>query len=277
MLRVTRRWGRRTLAAGAAACLVAAACSQVNPVRAGYAARVLTPDGNSVYRMSASGDVLQFTAAATNTSANMRVGFWRTADPASVDQQTCATWVSYGGKGRQQGAVLRARTSGGRTTAITVTNNILYGARWGFNIHVMDTAADQPYHQVAGFLLEDVFRPNGPGTTSVPPHPWRMCARAAGDVVSFIVWPLSDPQPAWGDPRYGGSVRLPAGWGLGGEPGWYIAHLQPGEVAGFTDLTTRRLSSTEVAAGAQAASDTFDAAAAPSSAPRDPTWIAVAP
>jgi hypothetical protein len=98
-----------------------------------------------------------------------------------------------------------------------------------------------------------------------------MCARAVGSVVSFIVWPLADPQPAWGDPRYGGSVELPAGWDLEGRPGWYIGHLEPGDKAGFEDLTTAAVSSS-AASSSQSAGTRV---AGPP--PRAATWVAEAP
>jgi hypothetical protein len=239
---------------------------RVAPLDPSLEAGILTPEGSDSYGISVVGDLIEASAPATNTGTNTRVAFWRVADPVSLDQETCATWLDYPASTRQLGAVLRARSSGGRTVAITVTNNIIYWARWGFNVHVMDSAMSPPFQKIGGFELREVFYPNDDVTLS-PPHPWRMCARVVGDVVSFIVWPLSHPQPAWGDPLYGGSVTLPEGWGDPGKPGWYVGHLSPGEVAGFGDLTTADLAVTEPPPEAEAV-----AAEA-----RDPTWIAQAP
>jgi hypothetical protein len=264
--------------------VVLAACGPgMRPIDPSFTAGILTPDGNDTYALTVTGDIVKITAPTTNTGGGTRAAFWRTADPSSANHESCGTWISYGSKGRQQGAVLRARSANGRTTAITVTNNVTFGARWGFNIHVMDSGAADPYHKIGGFLLEEVFRPNGPGTTAVPPHPWRMCARVVGSVVSFIVWPLTHPEPAWDDPRYGGSVTLPSGWGASGKPGWYIGHLDPGDAAGFTDLVTSTIATTSAQAPAPVAGDagaesmTSGAAPEPTVPPRAPTWIAEAP
>lgn len=125
------------------------------------------------------------------------------------------------------------------------------------------TSRSTPYIKVGGFLLEEVFRPDGPGTTRLPPHPWRMCARAVGSTLSFIVWPTTHAEPAWDDARYGGSVTLPTGWSAAGKPGWYAGHLLPGESMVYDDLTTRAMTGT--------------AAAEATVAPRAPTRILEAP
>lgn len=195
----------------------------MSPLDPAFGAGILTADGVDTYGITLSVRQVVVAAPTSNTGGNTRVAFWRAAETASTDQQTCGTWISYGSRTRQQRAVLRVRQSGDRTTAITVTYNVTWGARWGFNVHVMDSAAAEPYHKIGGFILDEVFRPGGEGTTAIPPHPWRMCARVVGSVVSFIVWPLSHPEPAWGGARYGGSVTLPSGWGLAGRAGWYIA------------------------------------------------------
>src|SRR5690606_24005126 len=64
-------------------------------------------------------------APATNGGGNLRMAFWRKADAASVDQQSCATWVDRDPTTiQQQGAALRIRREGDRTRAITVTQNV---------------------------------------------------------------------------------------------------------------------------------------------------------
>jgi hypothetical protein len=237
----------------------------------------LTPEGNDVYNLSRSGTVVTASAPAGNRGSNTRLGFWRAPDQDSADQQTCSTWTQAPDGLQQQGAVLRVRSTQARTTAITVTQNIYYGAWWVFNVHVMDSAAAQPFHQIGTFDLGGVFRsgdPEAPETLGSPDYPWRMCARAVGNVVSFMVWPLSDPRPAWNDTRYGGSVRLPAGWSTAGDAGWYVGHLEPGRSSSFGDMSILGLVPDATPAARQAAAA---ALAAPSSAPRDPTWIAEAP
>jgi hypothetical protein len=257
--------GRRTARAlGIAALVVAAACQPGwTPLAAGYQGAFITPEGKDVFGLTVAGTAVTMKAPTTNTGGNTRAVFWREGAVDTADQEVCATWVSHSGVDRQEGVALRVRSAQGRTRAITVTNNVVYGARWGFNVHVMDSGSSTPHIKIGGFLLEEVFRPDGPGTTRLPPHPWRMCARVVGSVVSFIVWPTTHAEPAWDDARYGGSVTLPTGWTAVGKPGWYAAHLRPGESMVYDDLTTRAMTGT--------------AAAEPTVAPRAPTRVLEAP
>jgi hypothetical protein len=57
-----------------------------------------------------------------------------------------------------------------------------------------------------------------------------------GDTVDFLVWPTSQPQPAWGTAGAGGSTTLPDGWDAPGIPGFYIGHLPAGDSVGYTDI-----------------------------------------
>ena len=196
--------------------------------------------------------------------------FWPAADDPSLDQETCATWTDDQNDVRQPGAALRTTSDHSTTQAITITKNVWLGANWIFNVHVMDTAAVEPFTLIGSFDLTGAFVRN----LSLAPPPWRMCARVVADVVSFKVWPLVDPAPAWDDPTYGGSVRLPAGWDHPGRPGWYVGHLRPGEESHFSDRTTA-----QVVAPAPTASR-FGQHVVPvevTTAPRSPTDIPTAP
>jgi hypothetical protein len=264
------RVGRRRLAAalGTAMVLLAAACGpEVSPLDPSLGAAILTPDAKDHYGLTLADGVVTASAPETNTGGNTRTAFWRRADAASADHQTCATWVNAQSELQQQGAALRVRSANGRTTAITITDNIFYFARWNFNVHVMDSGAEQPFRRIAYFDLSDAFR-TAPGAFTVWPYPWRMCARVVGDTVSFIVWPLRDPEPAWDDPKYGGSVTLPAGWDQPGLPGWYVGHLEPGDSVGFTALDTAEV-------GQQRRAGVV--APEPTTPPRQPTWVPQAP
>ena len=266
------RVGRRRLAALGAGVLLAlsVACRpEVSPLDPSLGAAILTPDAKDHYGLTVADGVVTAAAPESNTGGNTRIAFWRSADTASADQETCATWVNAQSELQQQGAALRVRTVNGRTTAITITDNILYFARWNFNVHVMDSGAGQPFFRIAYFDLSDAFRTQ-PGAFTVWPYPWRMCARVVGDTVSLKVWPLKDPEPAWDDPKYGGSVTLPAGWDQAGLPGWYVGHLEPGDSVGFTDLSTADL-------GQAQRRQAGVVAPVPTTPPRDPTWIPEAP
>lgn len=201
-------------------------------------AGVLTPDTNHpddyyVIDLDEQSGVITTAAPATNTGGNLRMAFWRRADPASLDQQSCATWAERDPSSiQQQGAALRIRRDGGRTRAITITQNIWAGARWVFNVHVMDSAP--PGGGGATFTFVDSAE------VSLPPDdtPLALCARVIGDQVDFLVWPAGAARPAWGTPGAGGSATLPAGWAEPGIPGLYIGHLVSGERVGFADLQT---------------------------------------
>jgi hypothetical protein len=233
-----------------------------------------TRDGGDVYTLAARSDTLTVSAPASNTGSNTRMGIWGALDEDTADQRSCATWTEAVPGLKQQGAVLRARTRSGRTTAITVTQNIAYGVWWGFHIHVMDSASSAPFHEIATFDLREVFAPGYPDVLTSPPYPWRMCARAVRDVVSFIVWPTSQPQPAWDDARYGGSVRLPPGWGAPGAAGLYAGHIEPGKGVGFADRSVVGLRPDRSPAAQEAVRAEL---AEPATPPVEPTWIARAP
>jgi len=266
--RTTRRRSARLLVAAAAVVLIAAACHPaVDPLDPSLGAGILTPDGHDRYGLTVADGRVTAAAPASNAGSNTRVAFWRMADPATVDHQSCATWVNPRGRFHQEGAALRVRSVNGRTTAITVTNNFVYGTRWVFNVHVMDSGAQPRFRQIGQFDLSQVFRP-------LPPFPWRMCARVQGGTVSFIVWPLTHAEPSWDDPRYGGSVRLPSGWQAAGRAGWYVGHLEPGDSVRFADLTTAEVTPQAQASGRAGA----DAVAPELTTPaRRPTWIPRAP
>jgi hypothetical protein len=260
--------------------LALAACGPgVTPLDPTLHASLLTPDGQDTYSLTVADGVTTAAAPASNTGGNTRIAFWRSTDTASVDQEACATWVEGVGTWYQPGVALRVRTSAQRTTAITITNNIVWGARWGFNIHVMDSGTPELFRKVGGFDLTEVFRPGGPDTTAIAPMPWRICGRVVGSTVSFIAWPLTHAQPAWSDARYGGSVTLPAGWGLAGVAGSYIGHLEAGDHMTFRDLTARSLTAAAPSGGASARTAGAEDAEAiePGTPPREPTWIADMP
>jgi hypothetical protein len=280
--RVTRR--RVVSALGAGVILLAAAACEpaVEPLDPSLRAGILTPEHADHYGLTLANGTVTAAAPTSNQGSNTRVAFWQAADQRSVDHQSCSTWVDAHSDLQQQGAALRIRTAAatGRTKAITVTNNIFYQARWVFNVHVMDSAMNPRFRQIASFDLSQVFRPGGPSTFNVPPYPWRMCARVVGDTLSFIVWPLTHAEPSWNDPRYGGSVVLPAGWGLEGTPGWYIGHLAPGDSVGFTERTTANVSPQPATASPSSPSSRTQSevvAPEPSTPPRQPTWIPRAP
>jgi hypothetical protein len=162
------------------------------------------------------------------------VAFWWGADAPSADHESCATFRAVD-HGQQPGVALRIRSGGGRTRAITVTENLWGDAHWLFNVHVMDSGAVEPVRQVGSADLAATFLLAG---DQVRPYPWRMCARVDADLVRFVVWPADEVRPDWADPAHGGSATLPDGWEGPGRPGLYAGHLPPGRAVEFSSVST---------------------------------------
>jgi outer membrane protein assembly factor BamB len=234
----------------------------VAPIAVPLTARPLTHERLDRFSISDAEGVVTSSAAGKNKGGNSRLVFWRGTDASAADVESCATWTSQSRVLNQQGIALRARTSDGNLTAITVTKNVYFGAEWIFNVHVWDTSEPQPATQIAGFNLEATFRPQG----NLVPLPWRMCARAVGTTVSFVVWPTSIEQPAWDDPAYGGSVTLPDGYADAGAAGWYFGHLQKNDAVAYTDLSVTPISA-----------PTFATRGASLTPPEEPSSLAILP
>jgi hypothetical protein len=197
----------------------------------GWSHAVLTPDGGDRYVFSPGTHGMTIAAPRSNRDANLRMVYWRTGSAEGVDQQSCAQWDDLPGDLDQPGAALRIVDPGGRLRAITVTRNVWMGGQWIFNFHTWDTARTEPFVSFGQVALEGLLGPRG-----LVPLPWEFCARARGDLVEFKVWPLTEHEPAWGDPGRSGRATLPPGWEAPGVAGWYVAHLQAPDVARFTHL-----------------------------------------
>jgi hypothetical protein len=198
------------------------------------ASRALIDDGGSPYHLGAGPASVTVAMPGDGGTGNTRIVFWDEGVEPSVDQTSCATWTSQSGAHDQQGAALRIRVGPTGTRAITITKGV-WVWHYAFNVHLWDTAARPG--ELDG-IAQIVLSPGlGQPMMPAPDLPWRMCARAVGLRIDLLVWPLAKPEPTWGDPTYGGSVALPAGWDEPGRPGWYAGHLHPGEHMGFADVT----------------------------------------
>lgn len=206
----------------------------------------LTPDGADRYeyalrpasapRSDAATDLV-VTAPATNLGVNLRsVGWFDDGTPA-VDAESCVTWSEFSGPIAQAGVALRVRSAPGGAQAITVTNNIMWGARNGWNVHLWSGSQGQLIGQI---VLTHSF---GPTVYQTPPLPWRLCARVVGPALQFKAWSLAleDDEPEWTDPGYGASFALPAEWVYPGRAGWYVGHLVRGDQAGYRSLRAESL------------------------------------
>jgi hypothetical protein len=197
-------------------------------------ASTITPVGRDRFSIvPLGGREATITSPMTNIDSNLREVFWDEAAHNVADSGACATWQSASTELLQQGLALRASSNAGGTRSILVTKNVFLGGTWVFNIDVWDTATSG-LAVLKNVDLHDVFRPAG----QLAPLPWRMCARARGDIVDFKVWPVDQIEPQWGDPRFGGSTPLPPGWQVPGKTGWYIGHLPPGAFATYHDMVT---------------------------------------
>lgn len=172
-------------------------------------------------------------ALTTDPGGNVRAAFWPTGVPDAADSTSCATWTRQDGDLVQQGAAFRIRSEDGHVRGLTVTKNVLYGASWYFNFHTWDTARPQRFQEFGQVELPAMQHRNRAAAL-----PWRFCARLRGRTLEFKVWPGAGVEPAWRDPRWGGSATVPPGWDEPGRTGWYAGHLERGDLARFDQLAT---------------------------------------
>jgi hypothetical protein len=214
----------------------------VVPLDSSLGAAALTAEPPDTIGIDVNGELTIARAATKNTGSNTRVAFWQKESVKSMNQQSCVTWTRESDPINQQGAALRVRTTDGVTRGITVTKNIFGLATWVFNVHVWDTGVPDnalPATQIAWFDMSSALVDD----TALRPLPWRLCARAVDDVVSFKVWPADEPEPGWAAWDYVRAVRLPPGWLAAGNPGWYVGHLQPGDAIRYRDLFVEAMTS----------------------------------
>jgi hypothetical protein len=227
-----RRW--RAALAVAAALLVATACQPVNrPLTTQYTTTVvaaLTPDGGDRYTFHSTTHGMIVRAPTTNAGSNLRMVGYKRAWPASVDQEACVTWASGADQLAQPGIALRIVASDQRVRSILVTNNILFGQRRIFNVHLGDTAASQPLVKVGSAPFD---------WASKVELPWTLCARAVGRTITLKVWPAGDQPtaPAWDDPEHTASFTVPQAWATAGRPGFYAGHLAAGQELTYSAIS----------------------------------------
>lgn len=215
------------------------------PPQASYTMSTITPDGTDQYVLEVDSLGLTVRSPAANVGGNLRVAVVDDDAPVLADQQACVSWHGPAGSSAQPGVVLRSKVEPGRTRAIVVTNNVVWGYRSGFNVHLVDTdglnetgTGPGPYvhPRMAGFDM----RAGVGDLTDGKPSPWRICARVVGSTLTVKAWsvPAFDTEPSWSDPTYAQSTTLPSTAGHTGRPGIYVGHLSPGDHAVLKDLDT---------------------------------------
>ncbi len=198
-----------------------------------YGAGYVTQDRVDRFAISTTGTGIHAQALATNVDGNTRMLIWPKGVDAVVDGESCAVWTGRSA-GAQQGAALRVTRAGSRIRAVTVTQNVYYGAGWIFNVHTWDTA----YPDRDGNPFRFRGRIEFDWGFASRPFPWHVCARVIGDEVELKSWTTREREPAWGDRDHSGRVTLPPGWRQRGQVGWYVGHLEPREHADYAELST---------------------------------------
>lgn len=247
-VRITRGERRALPLLLAAVTAVAAltGCNEIAPLDPGLRAAFITVDADDDFGIAVDGDVTTVTAAPTNTDANTRLVLWRSSTPRTADQRSCVSWTEEGTAADhavQPGVALRIRSSAGRTQAIVVTKNVFHYGFWTYDVHLMDSAAEQPFVLIGRVNLIDVVLRSG----VLAPSPWRLCAQVVGDALSMKLWPGDVDEPAWSDGVHGAGLVLPPGWDEPGAAGWYAGHVGPGQALELTDPTVTQLPEVEAA------------------------------
>lgn len=236
--------GRSPVGAGTAEG-VAAPARRRAPAATTVRSADLTPDGSDRFRFELepttegggggeTGPTVSISAPAENRGGNLRTAWWLDGSTPTVDHESCVTWSEFSGDVVQAGVALRIRKVGDSTQAITVTNNVMWAARNGWNIHLWNDGQRELIGQV---MLNHAF---GNTVFDRPPLPWRLCARVAGTALEFKAWSLTahPEEPSWTDPGFGSSFHLPRGWHYPGHAGWYVGHLRPGDSTAYRSLST---------------------------------------
>ena len=211
-----------------------------------FATQVLTAEGNDSFTYESTNDNgVYMTAPTTNSGINLRQVMWKNTkngNQSVLNSQTCATWVSESTDMLQEGLALRVfhNDKTGRTKALTLTKNTIFGIHWEFNVLSWDTnRKGDPWVGIKQFNMADIMlNSNG----QMKPMPWRVCARADDNKFSFKIWfPDTMNEPSWHNKTYTRSVTIPRQFMIPGKTGWYIGHIPAGGNATYSDLTTKKL------------------------------------
>ena len=184
---------------------------------------------------------LKITAPTGIANVNQRQVFWLSNTVATRDQRSCASWDKASNIAVQNGIALRITQSADRkvTRALTVTTNVWGFAHWYLDVHAWNSTDPNALDALAQFDLTEELMVKGSHPSAVQ-LPWHVCAQAIGNRLTFKIWTGTNPEPPWTDSIFVHSVTIPPGWDHIGLPGGYIGHIDPGQSAQVSDLTTPR-------------------------------------
>jgi hypothetical protein len=188
----------------------------------------LSPDGASPYTYTAPSSGTVVVSASSLAGGNEREFFFSPTGSTHADSSACET-VS-GNSPTQPGIAFRISDTNNGITAVTVSENVFGRTGYNdFNVHAWNTSQSPVFSLVSQVRITAM--PSSP-----QPEPLNLCAELTGDVVRFVVW-TSGPQPAWGDPTWGGSAILPGNVPTSGYTGFFAGHIPPGTSATYSNLT----------------------------------------
>jgi hypothetical protein len=187
--------------------------------------------GGTGYTYSSPSSGVVNVSASSLTSGNDREFFYSATGNTYADSSACET--TSGTPPAQPGIAFRITDSHNVITAVTVTENIFgspsSSAYNDFNVHIWDTSQTPAFSLVGHAIIKAI-------SSSPQPEPLNLCAEITNDVVQFVTW-TSGPQPAWGDPTWGGSVTLPSNAPTRGQTGYFAGHIPAGTSAIYSNLT----------------------------------------
>ena len=245
-LQLTSSLGATIIRPLGAGIIATSARGVANPMARGYAAATLTqvvtlahPTGDT-YRVDGAGGTSQLAANGAIAGANDRIAFWPKGEPASVNEESCATWSSQDpvqGPGviTQEGLTLRLSSHDGVTRAITITKNVYGAPKSTTSNFILDVLLWNTSHPTQWNKIGDVIIENYLDESHDTQLPWNVCARVVASTVQVEMWLPDQQPPSWTNDVQGGTFQLPIGWDFAGMAGWYIGHLATGATATYTN------------------------------------------
>lgn len=205
---------------------------------------ILTPDAEDTQlARQYPGGRLFVTAPSTNQArSNLRKVYWPAVDKKARNTQACATWVGENSRLNQEGLAARINSTADKTTAVTLTKNVIYDVHWVFNVHTWDSSnTEKPFTQIAQFDMSKAVM-NEIGNYQY--MPWRVCLRTVDSTVTMKIWfPQLMSEPSWTDKTYTAKASgvIPESHLASGNTGWYAGHVPASGNMQYANLGIWRL------------------------------------